>query len=70
MSGPIVTSRDGSLKSDLREPVRGTVEDFLNGLLDEGPATWSAPSDTSGRPRGRPAAPATTTGSLPPPRGR
>ena len=35
MPEPIVTLNEESLKSDLRELVRGTVEDTLNGLLDE-----------------------------------
>ena len=35
MSEPIVTLNEESLKSDLRELVRRTVEDTLNGLLDE-----------------------------------
>ena len=35
MPEPIVTLNEESLKSDLRELVRKTVEDTLNGLLDE-----------------------------------
>ena len=35
MPEPIVTLNEESLKSDLRELVRRTVEDTLNGLLDE-----------------------------------
>lgn len=35
MPEPIVTLNEESLKSDLRELVRGTVEDALNGLLEE-----------------------------------
>ena len=35
MPGPIVTLNEESLKSDLRELVRRTVEDTLNGLLEE-----------------------------------
>lgn len=35
MPEPIVTLNEESLKSDLRELVRGTVEDTLNGLLEE-----------------------------------
>ncbi|OUO18989.1 IS256 family transposase [Collinsella sp. An307] len=35
MSGPIVTLNEDSLKTDLRELVRRTVEDTLNGLLEE-----------------------------------
>lgn len=34
MPEPIVTSNEESLRSDLREPVRKTVEDTLNGLLE------------------------------------
>ena len=34
MPEPIVTLNEESLKSDLRELVRKTVEDTLNGLLD------------------------------------
>lgn len=34
MPEPIVTSNEGSLRSDLRELVRKTVEDTLNGLLE------------------------------------
>ena len=35
MSDPIVTLNEESLKTDLRELVRRTVEDTLNGLLEE-----------------------------------
>ena len=35
MPEPIVTLNEESLKSDLRELVRKTVEDALNGLLEE-----------------------------------
>lgn len=35
MPGPIVSLNEESLKSDLRELVRRTVEDTLNGLLEE-----------------------------------
>ena len=35
MSKPIVTFNEESLKSDLRELERMTVEDALNGLLEE-----------------------------------
>ena len=35
MPEPIVTLNEESLKSDLRELVRKTVEDTLNGLLEE-----------------------------------
>ena len=35
MPEPIVTLNEESLKSDLRELVRRTVEDTLNGLLEE-----------------------------------
>ena len=34
MPEPIVTLNEGSLRSDLRELVRKTVEDTLNGLLE------------------------------------
>ena len=34
MPEPIVTSNEESLRSDLRELVRKTVEDTLNGLLE------------------------------------
>ena len=34
MPEPIVTSNEGSLRSDLRELVRKTVEDTLNGPLE------------------------------------
>lgn len=36
MPGPIVTLNEESLRTDLRELVRRTVEELLNGLLDEG----------------------------------
>ena len=35
MPEPIVTFNEESLKTDLRELVRSTVEEMLNGLLDE-----------------------------------
>ena len=35
MPEPIVTLNEESLRSDLRELVRRTVEDTLNGLLEE-----------------------------------
>ena len=35
MPEPIVTLNEESLRSDLRELVRRTVEEMLNGLLDE-----------------------------------
>lgn len=35
MPEPIVTLNEESLKTDLRELVRKTVEDTLNGLLEE-----------------------------------
>lgn len=35
MPDPIVSLNEESLKADLRELVRGTVEEMLNGLLDE-----------------------------------
>lgn len=35
MPEPIVTLNEETLKSDLRELVRRTVEDTLNGLLEE-----------------------------------
>lgn len=35
MPEPIVTLNEGSLRTDLRELVRGTVEDTLNGPLEE-----------------------------------
>ncbi len=35
MAEPIVTLNEETLKSDLRELVRRTVEDTLNGLLGE-----------------------------------
>ena len=35
MPEPIVTFNEETLKSDLRELVRRTVEDTLNGLLEE-----------------------------------
>lgn len=35
MPKPIVTFNEESLKSDLRELVRRTVEDMVNGLLEE-----------------------------------
>ena len=35
MPAPIVTLNEEILKSDLRELVRRTVEDTLNGLLEE-----------------------------------
>ena len=35
MPEPIVTFNEESLKTDLRELVRRTVEEMLNGLLDE-----------------------------------
>ena len=58
MPEPIVTLNEESLKSDLRELVRKTVEDTLNGLLDE------EAGDLVGAPRGaRPIGPATTTGA-------
>ena len=61
MPEPIVTFNGESLKGDLRELVRKTVEGTLNGLLEEEAGTWSAPSATSARPIARPTAPATTT---------
>ena len=63
MPEPIVTLNEESLKSDLRELVRRTVEDALNGLLDEEAGDLVARSATSA-PRGaRPIGPATTTGA-------
>ena len=61
MPEPIVTLNEESLKSDLRELVRKTVEDTLNGLLDEEAGDLvGAPS----APRGAgPIGPATTTGA-------
>ena len=51
MPEPIVTLNEESLKGDLRELVRQTVEDTLNGLLeDTGRATTTAGSP---RPRAR-----------------
>lgn len=35
MPEPIVSFNEESLRTDLREPVRRTVEDTLNGLLEE-----------------------------------
>lgn len=35
MSGPIASLNEESLKSDLRKLVRKTVENTLNGLLEE-----------------------------------
>ena len=35
MSNPIVTVDEDSLKGDLRELVRKTVQDTINALLDE-----------------------------------
>ena len=62
MPEPIVTLNEESLRSDLRELVRKTVEDTLNGLLEaEADDPRSAPSATSAPPSGRLTAPATTT---------
>ena len=36
MPEPIASSSRGSLKADLRELVRSTVEEMPDGLLDEG----------------------------------
>lgn len=43
MPGPIATSNEESLRSDLRELAGKTVEDTLNGLLEAGPARTSPP---------------------------
>ena len=63
MPEPIVTLNEESLKSDLRELVRKTVEDTLNGLLDE-EAGDLVGAERYERARGaRPIGPATTTGA-------
>ena len=54
MPEPIVTLNEESLKSDLRELVRKTVEDTLNGLLDE-EARSIGPATTTGAWQRRPA---------------
>ena len=61
MPEPIVTLNEESLKSDLRELVRKTVEDTLNGLLDEeaGDLVGAERYERAARPIG----PATTTGA-------
>ena len=61
MPEPIVTLNEESLKSDLRELVRKTVEDTLNGLLEAEADDLVGPSATSAPPSGRLTAPATTT---------
>ena len=62
MPEPIVTLNEESLKSDLRELVRKTVEDTLNGLLDE-EAGDLVGAERYERAAGREAYPATTTGA-------
>ena len=63
MPEPIVTLNEESLKSDLRELVRKTVEDTLNGLLDE-EAGDLVGAERYERAAGRePIGPATTTGA-------
>lgn len=72
MPEPIVTLNEESLKSDLRELVRRTVEDTLNGLLEEEADDLVGPGATGAPPTARPTAPGTTTGSSrrPPARSR
>ena len=59
MPEPIVTLNEESLKDDLRELVRRTVEDTLNGLLDEEaddlviPSTYFSPIAQMNRRRSR-----------------
>ena len=66
MPEPIVTLNEEPLKSGLRELVRRTVEDTLNGLLEEEAGdTSSAPSATGAPPGAGRAAPGTTTGARP-----
>ena len=61
MPEPIVTLNEESLRSDLRELVRKTVEDTLNGLLEAEADDLVGPNATSAPPSGRLTAPATTT---------
>ena len=63
MPEPIVTLNEEGLRSDLRELVRKTVEDTLNGLL-EAEADELVGAGRHGRPpSGRRTAPAITTGA-------
>ena len=58
MPEPIVTPNENALRADLRELVRKTVEDTLNGLLEEGRmASWGRPLRAHGRARGLPRRP-------------
>ncbi len=70
MPEPIVTLNEESLKSDLRELVRGTVEDTLNGPLEEEAGDLVGTERYESTAERKPTARATTTGSWPPPRGR
>ncbi len=63
MPEPIVTFNEESLKTDLRELVRKTVEDTLNGLLEEEADDLVGAEPTSARPSARRTAPGTTTGA-------
>lgn len=63
MPEPIVTLNEESLRTDLRELVRGTVEDTLNACSRRRPATSSARSATSAPQTARLTARGTTSGS-------
>lgn len=65
MPEPIVALNEESLKADLRELVRRTVEDTLNGLLEEETGDLVGAERYERTAGGGATAPGTTTGARP-----
>lgn len=70
MPEPIVSLNEETLRDDLRELVRKTVEELLNGLLEEEAGDLVGAERYERTAERGPTGPGTTTGSSPPPPAR